>query len=257
MNSSAMWRASWGLYRNNLVPLLLLFLPLAVAFLVALAPLLTLPDQQIGVAGSTPSALLLMLGFALVVIPMVVGGIGVAASTLLLTDTIVGRSITPTDAFRQVRPHLGPLIAAALASTLLSLVLRQLLPPLEFFLRPMLYGPAILVQVIALEGMDLRNGLSRAGELLRKHTLRIFMFLLAVSMGASLLDILLPGFATLGLTSVNNIAYFIVASVIQVLVVVLTLPFVAATMLVAYFDLRARKEDLNLEQLASEREGTL
>lgn len=253
MNSSAMWRAAGGLYRNNFAPLLLLFLPLAVAFLIAVAPLLALPDQQIGVSGSTPSAFLLVLGFALVVIPMVVGGIGVAASTLLLTDRIVGHRTTPTDAFRKVRPNLGPLIAAGLASTLLSLVLRQLLPPLEFFLRPMLYGPAILVQVITLEAMDLRNGLSRMGELLRRHILRIFMFLFAVSMGASLLDIVLPGFATLGLTNVNNVAYFIVASLIQVLVVVLTLPFVAATMLVAYFDLRARKEDLDLEQLATER----
>jgi hypothetical protein len=149
----------------------------------------------------------------------------------------------------------GPVIAAALASTLLSLMLRQLLPPLEFFLRPLLYGPAIVVQVIVLEALDLRAALARSGELLRKETLRIFMYLFAVSLGASLLALLLPGFATMGVSNVNSTTYFVFASAMQILMWILLLPFVAAAELVAYFDLRARKEDLNLDALAAEHGG--
>jgi hypothetical protein len=251
-----MLRTSGILYRRNFTGLFVVFLPLAVAFLIVLVPLLALPDQTIRPGGGTPTAVLFALGFALMVIPLLVGAIVVAAGSLMLTDTIVGKGTSAVRAYGQMRAHLGPVVAAGLAATLLSVILRVLLPPFEFILRPLLYGPAIVGQVIALEGTDLKGSLSRAGQLLRKETLRIFMYLFAISLGASLLAVLVPGFATIGLGDANDVVYFTITSLLQILVVAIIFPFVAVAMLVAYFDLRARKENLSFGELVAERAGS-
>jgi hypothetical protein len=246
-------RAAGSLYRNNLGALLRVFLPLAAAFLVVIAPLLTLPDRQLAFGSESSTATLFTVSFALAVIPMVIGGIVVGTAAILLTDRVAGKGTGAVLAFKGARRHLGALIAAGLAATLLSILLRGLLPPVAFFLQPLLYGPAIVVQVIALEGLDLRAALTRAGGLLRKESVRIFMYLFAISLGASLLDVILPAVATMGLREANATTFLAVGALVQILVVILMLPFVAAAMLVAYLDLRASKEDLTLDELVAER----
>ena len=138
----------------------------------------------------------------------------------------------------------------------MSILLQLVLPPFAFFVHPLLYGPAILVQVIVLESTDLKLGLSRAGVLLQGDKLRVFMNLFAFAMGASLLDYLLPGLASVGLSALgNDVIGFSLSTLSQILVTAVVLPFVAVAMLVSYFDLRARKEDLDLTELTAERES--
>ncbi|MDP9235011.1 MAG: hypothetical protein M3P01_10760, partial [Actinomycetota bacterium] len=175
---SGLVKLSWALYRDNFRSLLVLFLPLGAALSVVIAPF----GQ--GVSRTTVVA----LAYGLAVLQVVIGGIAVGTAALLVTDRSIGRATTPTDAFRKARPRLGPLVAAGLASSLLSIVMLQLLGPLAFFIHPLLYGPAIVGQVIALEASDLKAGLTRAGELLRGEQVRIFMYLFTVALGVNLLN---------------------------------------------------------------------
>jgi hypothetical protein len=253
---SGLLRTSGRLYRDNFVSLLGVFVPLAVAFLVVIAPLLLLPDGQIVLGDGTPTPVLVLVALALTVVPLVVGGIVVATTAVLLTERIVGNSMGVAAAYRCVRPLLSALVSAGLVATILSVVLRELLPPVAFFVQPLLYGPAIVVQVIALEGSQLRAALTRARDLLRKEALRIFMYLFAISLGVSLLNVLLPAVATIGLGDVNAVSFLALGSLVQIVVAILMLPFVATAMLVAYLDLRASKEDLTLDELVTERANT-
>ncbi|HEX3326680.1 MAG TPA: hypothetical protein VHV50_06770 [Actinomycetota bacterium] len=255
MSFSGLVRSTSALYGRNLGSLFVLFLPLGAAFFIALAPLLVFSGSEIKVA-TNPSLTTSLAVALLTVLPIEVGGIAVAIASLLITDRLVGQATTAADAFRKVRPHLGALFAAGLASSLLSIVLRVVVAPFAFFVHPLLYGPAILVQVIALEGADLKTGLTRAGELLRGDKLRVFMNLFAFALAASLLDLLLPGFANLGLSALaNDITALILSTLSQIIVTAAVLPVVAVAMLVSYFDLRARKEDLDLTELTAERDA--
>jgi hypothetical protein len=252
---SGLVRSTSALYGRNFGSLFVLFLPLGAAFFIALAPLLVFSGSEIKVA-TNPSLTTSLAVALLTVLPIEVGGIAVAIASLLITDRLVGQATTAADAFRKVRPHLGALFAAGLASSLLSIVLRLVVAPFAFFVHPLLYGPAILVQVIALEGADLKTGLTRAGELLRGDKLRVFMNLFAFALAASLLDLLLPGFANLGLSALaNDITALILSTLSQIIVTAAVLPVVAVAMLVSYFDLRARKEDLDLIELTAERDA--
>jgi hypothetical protein len=242
------------LYRGNFLPLFVLFIPLGAAFFIAVAPLLIFGGGHIS-AGAADTSVSTSVTLAIVtVLPIIVGGIAVATATLLLTDRLVGRATTATDAFRNIRPYLSALFVAGLASSLLSILLQLVLPPLAFFIHPLLYGPAILVQVIALEGADLKIGVSRAGELLRGEKLRVFGNLFAVSLGVSILILLLPVLAGAALSSISNdIVTRSAGTLVQIVVTAVVVPFVAVAMVASYFDLRARKEDLDLAELATER----
>jgi hypothetical protein len=255
VNFSGLVRSSSALYSQSFGSLFVLFLPLGAAFFIALAPLLVFSGSEIKVA-TNPSLATSLAVALLTVLPIVIGGIAVATASLLITERLVGQETTAADALRKARPRLGALFAAGLASSLFSIVLRLVVAPFAFFVHPLLYGPAILVQVIALEGADLKTGMTRAGELLRGDKLRVFMNLFAFSLAASLLDLLLPGFANLGLSALtNDIIALIFSTLSQIIVTAAIMPVVAVAMLVSYFDLRARKEDLDLTELTAEREG--
>jgi hypothetical protein len=250
---SGLLRNSGSLYRRNFAALFVMFLPLGAAFFLAIAPLLALPGEDISL-GTNPSLTSSLALALLTVLPIVVGGIAVATATVLLTARLVGQNKTVADAFRSVRKRLGPLFTAGLASSLVSIVLQLVLPPFAFFIHPLLYGPAVLAQVIVLEGADFKTGLTRAGELLQGQKLRVFMYLFAVSLGASLLDLLLPAFAGAALAPISIDAIAVtIGTLVQIIVTAVIVPFVAVAMLVAYFDLRARKEDLTFEELVDER----
>jgi hypothetical protein len=231
-----------------------MFVPLGAAFFLAIAPLLIFNGDQIS-AGATDTSLSTSVTLALlVVLPIVVGGIAVATGTVLVTDRLVGFPSTATDAFRKIRPHLSALVVAGLASSILSILLQVLLPPLAFFVRPLLYGPAIIVQVIALEGADLKIATARAGELLRGEKLRVFANLFAISLGVSILNVLVPGLVGAALNSISNdVVARTAGTLVQILASAALVPLVAVAMVVAYFDLRARKENLDPTELATER----
>ncbi|MDP9224257.1 MAG: hypothetical protein M3P18_10445 [Actinomycetota bacterium] len=245
MSFSGLLKLSWALYRANFGSLVILFLPLGAALSVVIAPF---------EPGISPTAVV-ALAYALAVLQVVIGGMAVGTAALLVTDRSIGQASTATDAFRKARPHLGPLLAAGLASSLLSIVLLQLLGPLAFFIHPLLYGPAIVGQVIALEGLDLKAGLARARALLRGEQLRIFMYLFTVALGVNLFNGLVLTAASIGLSYIANDALgFTVATLAQIVVAAVIVPFIAVAMLVAYFDLRARKEGFGPAELQAERE---
>jgi hypothetical protein len=251
---SDLLKNTWTQYRLNFLPLFILFIPLGAAFFIAIAPLLIFSGDTIS-AGAADTSLSTSVTLAvLTVLPIIVGGIAVATGTVLVTDRLVGYATTAADAFRKIRSHLSALFVAGLASSLLSILLQLVLPPFAFFLHPLLYGPAIVVQVIALEAADLKVAMARAGELLRGEKLRVFANLFAVSLGVSILNLLVPGFAGAALNSISNdVVTRTAGTLVQILVTAALVPLVAVSMLVAYFDLRARKEDLDLTELASER----
>jgi hypothetical protein len=231
------------------------FLPLGAAFFIAVAPLLVLRGNDVTIGTNTSLGTSLTLAL-LTVLPVLVGGIAVGITAVLVTERLVGRPSTVSEGFRLVRPWLGALLGAGLASSLLSIVLQLVVPPFAFFVHPLLYGPAIVAQVIVLEGADFKAALTRAGSLLRGDKPRIFMYLFGISLGASLLDLLLPGLAGAAFSYTNNdVITFTGTTVAQIAVTAAITPFIAIAMLVAYFDLRAKKEDLGLAELIAEREA--
>jgi hypothetical protein len=174
----------------------------------------------------------------------------------MVTERLVGHATTLGEAFKGMRPYLKWIFAAGLASSLFLMLLQLALPPFAFFVQPLLYGPAIVVQVIALERTDLRVGLARAGVLLRGEKARVFLYLFAFAIIGSLLDLVLPRLAGAGFSYTNNDAITITLTTLaQIVVTAIIVSFIAVTMLVAYFDLRARKEDLDLAELTAEREA--
>jgi hypothetical protein len=231
-----------------------LFIPLGAAFFIAIAPLLIFNGDKISV-GATDTSLSTSVTLALLtVLPIVVGGVVVAIGTVLVTDRLVGIATSATDAFRKIRPHLSALFVAGLASSLLSILLQLVLPPFAFFVHPLLYGPAIVVQVIALEGADLKVAMARAGELSRGEKLRVFANLFAVSLGVSIVTLLVPGLAGAALNSISiDVVARTAGTLVQILVTAALVPVVGVAMVVAYLDLRARKENLDPAELATER----
>jgi hypothetical protein len=245
---------TWTQYRTNFLPLFILFIPLGAAFFIAIAPLLIFSGDSIGTGAADTSLSTSVTLAVLTVLPIIVGGIGVATGTVLVTDRLVGYATTAPGAFRKIRPHLSALFVAGLASSLLSILLQLVLPPFAFFMHPLLYGPAIVVQVIALEGADLKVAMARAGKLLGGEKVRVFANLFAVSLGVSILNLLLPGLAGTALNAISNeVVSRTAGTLLEILVTAALVPLVAVAMLVAYFDLRARKENLDSAELATER----
>ena len=219
-------RNSWALLRANFTALFIVFLPLGAAFFIAVAPLLVLRGNDVTVGANTSLATSLTLAL-LTVLPVLVGGIAVGVTAVLVSERLVGRPSTVSEGFRLVRPWLGALLAAGLASSLLSIVLQLVVPPFAFFIHPLLYGPAIVAQVIVLEGADLKGALTRAGGLLRGDKPRIFMYLFGISLGASLLDLLLPGLAGAALGYTNNDVITVAGTTVaQIVVTAAITPFI-------------------------------
>jgi hypothetical protein len=171
-----------------------------------------------------------------------------ALSVVVLIDHITGARTSLSEARSRVRPLVSQLLAAGLYAAVLSLLGIFLPTPIIMFpsLMLALMGPPILVQVIAHERKTLQEALPRARSLWRRQLLRIFLYLLSMALGLTLVWLVLVLLAQGALAS-SGIEFSAFGEVLFGLgagaLFGLSLPLMIAMSTLAYIDLRARTED--------------
>jgi hypothetical protein len=230
---------AWRLYTANLGTLFLLFA--LIALVMTAVPALLIFDIADGMA--LPLYLLLA-----VVLPAVLASIGFGITALLLWDRDKPRidaeahPLTIRGAFNSLGRFKKELLASALLAGMIDLALAAFLGLLGLLLVGLFYGPPILVQVVTIERMSLQEAWPRAKELLRGRTPRVFLYLLAVALGTSLLSAVTLNILAAVTEGLPDVANYLVLSVLQILAVGLTVPLLACASYVCYRELRAEKD---------------
>jgi hypothetical protein len=171
-----------------------------------------------------------------------------ALSVVVLIDHITGARTSLSDARARIRPLVPQVLAAGLYGAVLSLLGIFLPTPIIMFpsLMLALMGPPIVVQVIAHERKTLQEALPRARSLWRRQLLRIFLYLLSIALGLTLLWLVLV-LAAQGALASNGLEFSGLGEVLFALgagaLFGLSLPLMITMSTLAYIDLRARTED--------------
>lgn len=194
---------------------------------------------------------LLELAFGLV-IPVVVtvtlGGIGVAIGGAVLADRLAGKMTTARQVLSSGFPT-REVVASGLFAAAITLVLAVVLAPLMLLILPMFFGPPIVVLVVALERERLQPALSRARSLTKGSAGRLVGAFLVIALGIGLLQLMLTqiGFGVSNWLSEG--AQLAVVLALLSFIQALLYPYIAATGLIAYLDVRARNENFGEEEL--------
>ena len=171
-----------------------------------------------------------------------------AVSVVVLIDHIAGERTSLSEARTRIRPLTAQLLAAGLYAAVLTLPGRFLPTPIIMFpsLMLTLIGPPIVVQVIAHERKTLQEALHRARSLWRRQLLRVFLYLLSIALGLSLVWVVLVLVAQGALAS-SGVEFSALSGILFALgagaLFGLSLPLMITTSTLAYIDLRARVEE--------------
>jgi hypothetical protein len=237
-------RAAGLCYRTHFTQLFLLFtLVYIAAYLVPLA----FPFEVSGTAG-LPVVMLF-----LVILPTLAGSVAAGIATVVIGDGIAGVHTTMGEARRRLSPRTRDVLASALLAALIATVLVVILGPIGQLLMYAIIGPPIVLHAVTLESRQFSAAWRRARELLRMEAMRIFVYVINVALGIILV---VQGTLRTVASATRDAADGIQAVALSLLggvLLGLTIPFLVATVVVSYLDLRARKEDLDPESWRSER----
>lgn len=184
-----------------------------------------------------------------VFLPLFLASLGAALASVVMTEALVGRKVSPAQAFRALPHAAGPAVAA---SVLLFLPVWFLIMfVFNFVGNALIYlsaGPPIYIQAVALENLGGRAALQRARGLLADLAGRAFVYLFGIAFGIMLV-IVVASVVTGAIgasTGLSLETWYVVASLIGVhgLLLGLLLPFMAAASTVVYLAL------LNIRQPA-------
>lgn len=176
--------------------------------------------------------------------------IGMGACTRVIADAYLGRAPSAGDAMAWVLPHAGRIfVLSAITTIVIFLGLVLLLVP------GMILGAGLAVATCALvlESLSPLDAMNRSWHLTRGHRWKVFLTLvvvLALIYCVSLAALFLGGVVALVVASESG-AVSVVAA-LSGLLTLLIYPYVYATVTVLYYDLRVRKEGLDLEILESQ-----
>ena len=170
-----------------------------------------------------------------IAVPCFAASIVLVAATLKLAEESSGIG-------DRLRPALASASLAALVSCVMAL-LPYLGLLLSFLLGPLVFGPPIVAQVIAVEGLSLRDALSRTRTLLAGVGGRAFLYLLNIGVGIGILSVLMIGGAMSLVVDGPEIVRVLVNSVYQSAVLGLLVGFLATVEYVMFTQLRARAGD--------------
>ena len=227
---------SFGLYRS-------LFAPLLVIAVICQSLPMTL-----GVYLGGSGLLFVNLGLSLVygVLAVILGSLGVAASTFVVSDAYLGRETSAIVALQRALSLLGRLVVISLLSTLLiGLGFMLLIVPGVILLS----GLVLSTVVAVLEAPPSATAaMGRSWELTRGSRGKVFLTLLVAFLLLLVPSIALGGVEAL-LGSEGGIGLVVLA--LEAILQILIYPFLYVVMTVLYYDLRVRKEGFDLELLAS------
>jgi hypothetical protein len=230
--------ASFGLYRRLFVPLV--FISVATQ---AIPLALSIYIEASGGTFERP-----MLWMFTTVLALILGQIGIAASTFLVAEAYLGGSLTPQEGFSRATPFLGRLIVAAFLSALLYAVglLLFVVPGVIMICALVVTAPALVLE----NQPSATSAMGRSWQLTKGFRGRIF--------GAILVAVLLVVIPAIALGSLAGLmggasedTALIVVLLLQSLLQLLAYPFFYVLTTLFYYDLRIRKEAYDLEMLAS------
>jgi len=190
------------------------------------------------------------LWFLGIVLALVLGALGTAASTFIVSEHYLGRSIATGQALRQSREYLGRLLALTLASGLVvgvGLIL-FIIPGIILFSGLIVGTPALVIENIRQSTDAMRRSWSLSVGYRRK---------LFVAYLLAFLLLLVPSLAITWISSAIGVEGGVVSPagfglrLIEALLQILTYPFLYVLTTLLYYDLRVRKEGFDLELLAS------
>lgn len=232
--SARVWGRSIGeLWGPFTIAYLLAYLSTAVSLL----ELADLPQQIVN-----------FLGY--VIVPTMIFSLAFAFANPVLASTVVGPRFPFLSSYRKTRGRTYDLISASLAAALGASLFAMLLGPIGLLLSPVVFGPPIFVQLVALEGKTWAEAWVDGKALLLGRKGRVFLNLLTVVALVMLIQLsLLSAAAAVEASTTQAIAQLSINIVFGALVY----PFIAAAGLIAYLDLRAREEDaLDYDAFAAE-----
>ena len=242
---------AWGLYRNSFRGLTAFYV---VAFM-SLALLFTVTAVIFGAVGMGTLAIQISTSLGNIVLGGVVGSLAAAVASAMAAGSLAQREGTPAAAIRSLRPVRTDLLAAALASSMVTLALvfllagSGLLNLLTFVITPLLFGPPVLAQVIAIEHRTLGAAWRRSRELLAGNAPRVLLYLVNVALGIGLLQLIFLGLSVSVASGVGGMAGTVAFFTVQSVGASLTYPFLALTCVVVYLDIRASHESFELADL--------
>jgi hypothetical protein len=237
-------RAAGRSYRAHFTQLFLLFtlvyltlylLPLAFTF-------------EISGTGALPVVMLF-----LVILPTFGASVAAGVASVVIADGIAGVQTTMGEARRKLSPHTKDLLASALLAALFATILVVILGPIGQLIMYTFIGPPIVVHAVTLESRPFSGAWQRARELVRMEAMRIFVYVINVALGITLIvQAALRGLAFATRDAADGLEA-VVLSLLAGVLLGLTIPFLVATGVVSYLDLRARKEELDAGSWRAER----
>ena len=235
---------AFGLYRRH-------FATLAVIVVVvgAVPLMLELYVQAAGGVFAQP-----VIWLVAVTLKVVLSAIGTAAAVFVVSESYLGRTVTPGDALARAVPYIMRLVVV---SILISLVVTL---GLLFFIVPgliLLSGLLIAPQALVLE--ENRGAIEAMGRSwqLTKGSRRKMLGLIIVTAilvsipsfaGVTVAAMLTPDLTSL--TEMNLPMGWYVAMILGTVAQMLLYPLMYSVLTVAYYDLRVRKEGFDLDVLA-------
>jgi hypothetical protein len=199
----------------------------------------------LGVSGEMfVNILLSMLYGALAV---VLGSIGVAASTFIVSDAYLGRETSATVALQRATTLLGRLIVISiLTSILVGLGFLLLIVPGVILLSGLLLSTVVAV----LEAPPSATAaMGRSWDLTRGFRGKVFLAMVVAFLLLGVPSIAIGGAGAIFGDSDGTVSLLIL--VLEAVLQIFIYPFVYVVMTVLYYDLRVRKEGFDLELLAS------
>lgn len=155
-------------------------------------------------------------------------------------DTPISRSVG-----ERLRPQRSHIAAAAMLAGVLTFFLVLALPQLGLIIGLNLFlGPPLLIHAIAIEGLSFGDGWIRMKELMKGEVARILVYLVSISLGIGLFQIVLVGSILVGLASValGSAAELVVSVAVYVVIESLALAFMACVGMAGYLELKSRQE---------------
>jgi len=227
---------SFGFYRAHFVPL------------VTIAALSRVVPDSLGIYVEQLGGIManLSLGIVQLLLSVVLSMIGVAATTSVVSDAYLGRSMQAGEALRRALGLLGRLTGVSIGSGMIIFAgfILLVIPGLIA-----MSGLALASVVVVLEGKPAVEAMQRSWDLtkgFRRTVLRV--------LSITLLFLVVPGFVIGVVSAITSdspepgILMMVANSVLALFV----FPFVYVATVVLYYDIRVRKEGFDLELLAGD-----
>jgi hypothetical protein len=171
------------------------------------------------------------------------------AVTYAACESALGRPVTPAGVFAGVLRHYFPLLGYGLLIGLMAIVF--CLIPLWIWIW---VSWAVVMPVMFIENVGLGAAMGRSWRLVEGRWWRTFLILFLMFVLSYVVSVALSAFITLGQTLLqlvfSRIAVLWISGATTVIVSSLVDPVIQIALVLIYFDLRVRREGLDLFQLA-------